>query len=461
MAGAVSNKHPDYIDRFDEWKEMRDAARGERAVKAEGELYLPMPDGFSLNPRSAAMYSAYQTRAQFSEILAPTIRGMVGVIHRTEAQIDMPAAMQGLWERATGDGLPLEALHRRITGELLLTGRYGLLAEASSKGSDLPWLAGYSAEALINWSEGRDFYVLDESGLIRDEFQWREQKRYRVLRLDGGRYIVSTYTGEEKDSEEIQPTARGGAVMTEIPFVVMGPRDLSVAPSEPPLIGVARAALAMYRLDADYRHQLYMSGQETLVVVNGPAPAAIGAGVVLTLESGADERGVERTPDAFYIGPEGTGIEAHRTAIQDERDNAASAGARLFDAEKKSAESGDALRIRYAAQTATLTSIAQASAQGLEKALRHIAVMIGVDPNTVVVRPNLSFIDATLSPTDAAALMALWQGGSISYQTFYEQLQKGEIASAERDHEAELKLIDAEQMGEDEDRQAALGSTPE
>ncbi|MCZ2501132.1 hypothetical protein GN316_31605, partial [Xylophilus sp. Kf1] len=82
------------------------------------------------------MFEAYQTRAQFSEILAPTIRGMIGVIHRTEAQIDMPPAMEGLWERATADGLPLEALHRRITAELLLTGRYGLLADAASEGSD-------------------------------------------------------------------------------------------------------------------------------------------------------------------------------------------------------------------------------------------------------------------------------------------------------------------------------------
>ncbi|MFC3628219.1 DUF4055 domain-containing protein [Paracoccus angustae] len=443
---------------MDEWAMLRACQRGEKAVKEAGEAYLPMPSGFRTQADAGRMmYSAYQMRAQFSEILAPTIRGMVGVIHRTEAQIDMPAAMQGLWERATGDGLPLEALHRRITGELLLTGRYGLLAEASSEGSDLPWLAGYSAEALINWSEGRDFYVLDESGLIRDEFQWREQKRYRVLQLDGGRYTVHTYTGEEKDSKEIQPTARGGAALTEIPFVVMGPRDLSVAPSEPPLIGVARAALALYRLDADYRHVLYMSGQETLFIFNGEAPEAVGAGVVVCLTASKEDH----APDAKYVGPSGQSIGDLRQAIQDERANAASAGARLFDAEKKSAESGDALRIRYAAQTATLTSIAQASAQGLEKALRHIAVMIGVDPNTVVVRPNLSFIDATLSPTDAAALMALWQGGSISYQTFYEQLQKGEIASAERDHEAELKLIDAEQMGEDEDRQAALGSTPE
>jgi hypothetical protein len=448
MTGTVDTKHPDYLDRVDEWALMRDCARGETAVKAAGERYLPMPSGFRVQEDGGAkMFEAYQTRAQFSEILAPTIRGMIGVIHRTEAQIDMPPAMQGLWERATADGLPLEALHRRITGELLLTGRYGLLADAASEGSDLPWLAGYTTEALINWSPSRDFFVLDESGLSRDGFSWKQHKAYRVLRLDEGRYSVERYDGEEQDGEPVQPTARGGAALTAIPLVVMGPQDLSVSPQEPPLIGVARAALAMYRLDADYRHQLYMTGQETLVIINGDAPAAVGAGVVISLTASREDH----APDAKYVGPSGTGIEAHRTAILDERDNAASAGARLFDSEKRSAESGDALRIRYAAQTATLTSVALTSAQGLEKALRHIAVMIGADPNQVVVKPNLSFVDAGMTPEQAEALMRVWQGGGISYETYYENLQRGEIASAERTAEEEFALIKPKGGGEDDD----------
>jgi hypothetical protein len=449
MSG-VDAKHPEYADHVSEWTLMRHTHRGEKAVKEAGEEYLPMPSGFRVQADSGrAMYGAYQKRAQFPEIVAPTIRGMIGVIHRTEAQIEMPDAMLGLWERATSDGLPLEALHRRITGELLLTGRYGLLVDAPSTGGDLPYLAGYSAEALINWSEDRDFFVLDESGWKRDEFAWSDQKGYRVLRLVDGRYEVETYSGTTRGADVLQPTARGGQSLDQIPFVVIGPRDLAVAPQEPPLIGVARAALALYRLDADYRHQLYMSGQETLVVINGDAPTAIGAGVVITLTSGQGEDGKEYTPDAKYVGPSGRGIEAHRTAIQDERENAVAAGARIFDSAKKAAESGEALRLRYAAQTATLTSIAQASAAGVEKALRFAAVMIGADPNAVVVKPSLEFLDASLDPSAAEALLRVWQGGAISFETLYENLQRGEIASAERSAEEELKLIDREDIERD------------
>lgn len=445
MTASVETKHPDYADRATEWKEMRDTARGARAVKGEGNAYLPMPSGFRAQAdHGIAMYGAYQTRAQFPEIVAPTIRGMIGVIHRTEAQIEMPDAMRGLWERATADGLALEAFHRRITGELLLTGRYGILADAASTGSVLPYLAGYSAEALINWSTDRDFYVLDESGLVRTGFEWRDQKRFRVLRLTDGRYEVERYEGAERAGETIQPSAQGNQRLSEIPFVVIGPNDLSVTPTEPPLIGVARAALALYRLDADYRHQLYQSGQETLVIINGDAPEAIGAGVVLTLQSGANDRGEERTPDAKYVGPSGTGIAAHRIAIQDERESAVSAGARLFDSSKKAAESGEALRLRYAAQTATLTSIAQASAQGLEKALRYVAVMMGQSPEAVVVKPNLDFLDTALDPQSAAALVSVWQSGAMSKRSLFENLQRGEIISAERDYDEEMALIETE-----------------
>ncbi|MDP9590592.1 UNVERIFIED_ORG: hypothetical protein J2W19_003156 [Shinella zoogloeoides] len=454
MTDAVDTKHPAYVERSEEWLIMRDTAGGEKQVKAASTTYLPQPSGFKAQADGGrALYEAYQKRAQFPEIVLPTIHGMVGVIHRTEAQIEMPEAMQPLWEKATKDGLPLEALHRRITAELLTTGRYALLADAATEGSDLPWIAGYTAEALINWADDRSLFVLDESGLKREGFRWEPEQRFRVLEMKDGTYTVQTYSGTERTpGDEVMPAGRGNAKLAEIPFVVIGARDLSLAPELPPLLGVGRSAVALYQLSADYRWQLFMTGQETLVVINGDAPSAVGAGAVIAIKQG-DNVG---TPDVKYVGPAGTGIAAHRVAIQDERQNAAQSGARLFNsAESKTAESGDALRIRFAAETATLTSIALASAQGLEKALRHVAVMIGQSPDAVTVKPNLSFVDATLTPEQAASLVSLWQNSAIAYETLYENLQRGEITSAERTFEDELKLIDEERFGSDDERRAA------
>lgn len=442
MAG-VDTKHPDYIDRAAEWQTMRNTARGAQEIAAQGELYLPMPSGFrSQSDGGAAMYGAYAKRAQFPDILAPTLRGMVGVIHRVEAQITGLEAgnpLAGLWETATPDGLTLEALHRRITSELLLMGRYALLADVP-QGGGAPYLAGYAAESLINWSVDRDFYVLDESCLVRTDFEWRQEQKYRVLRLDG-KYTAQRYNGTEP-GETVEPKAVKDASIATIPFTVMGPRDLAVTPDEPPLIGVARASLALYRLDADYRHQLYSTGQETWVTINAESPSFLGSGVTVSLKG---EPGLQ--PDAKYVGPSGTGIDAHRTAIQDERANAVAAGSALFDNEQGQGESGEARKLRLGAQRATLTSIALASAAGLEKALRFAAMFVGQDPNDIVVKPNLQFVDQVMNPLDAANLVKVWQAGAISKQTLYENLQRGEVASAERTFEEEEELIAKDQEG--------------
>ena len=70
----VSSTHPSYSDRIDEWRICRDAARGEKAVKGRGATYLPMPSGFKTQKDGgAAIYAVYQTRAQFPEIMNPTI----------------------------------------------------------------------------------------------------------------------------------------------------------------------------------------------------------------------------------------------------------------------------------------------------------------------------------------------------------------------------------------------------
>lgn len=450
----IDSAHPDYGDCADEWQIMRDTIAGARAVKDRGEVYLPMPSGFAAQPdKGTAMYAAYGTRAQFPELLSPAIGGMVGIIHQSEFQIAMPDSMEAIWERATRDGMSLEAFHRRVTRELLETGRYGILAEAPEQGG-MPYLAGYAAESIINWSAERDMFVLDESGKVRDGFEWKDQKKFRALLLVDGRYVQQVEIAGNMGAE-VQPQALGDRSLTEIPFVVIGARDVAVDPEKPPLIGSARRYLAAYRLDADYRHQLFNTGQETFVIINGDAPEAVGAGVVLVLKG--DE---QNKPDAKYVGPTGTGIAAHKIAIEDDLNAAAEAGARLFDGQDQAQESGEARKLRFGAETANLTSIAQASASGLEKALRYCAQMIGADPEEVVVKPPQNLLSSKMGAQDLAAVVAAWKEGAISYTTLYENLTRGQVASVERDAEAELALLDEEAVRAEDEMTAALLPPP-
>ena len=126
----------------------------------------------------------------FPEILAPSVSAMIGIIHGQEIKIEIPTAMEFLWENADGLGLPLEAFHRRITRELLVIGGYGVLADAPVSGGN-PFLAGFTRDSIINWDA--DWWVLDETGMRRDGFIWKQIEKYRVLGLGDGAYLQSVF----------------------------------------------------------------------------------------------------------------------------------------------------------------------------------------------------------------------------------------------------------------------------
>ena len=446
-----NQRHPDLTpDRQAEWDLCQRAYEGESSIKAEAEEYLPMPSGYAALPdRGREAYRAYQGRAQFPDIMAPSVGAMVGIVHGTEIQIEMPAALEYLHEDADGQGLTLVDLHRRITRGLLVTGRMGLLADAPETGGD-PFLALYAGRTIINWD--RDFFVLDETGYRREGFHWRLVEQYRVLQMVDGAYVQTLYRGNEVI--DLTPVGQGQRRLDRVPFSVATAKDMGPKIETPPLIGVARAALAMYQLSADYRHQLFMSGQETLVALNGPAPEVVGAGVVHEMLGDG-----EKQPDLKYVSPTCSGIDAHDRAIERNRDAAAQAGARLFDQGERAQESGEARALRYRSETANLQSVAQMSCGLLEKGLRNIALMKGLPEDQVTVNAPEDLLAGAMSATDAAALWQVCKDGGMSYETYYTLLQKGGLASPERAADDEYRLIERDQFGDDSGDAAETGPT--
>ena len=439
----VKQEHPDLTgDRKADWALMRATMSGQRAVKAAGETYLPKPSGFASMPDGGrqAYEKTYKFRAIVPEILAPSVAAMIGIIHAKETQIALPDAMKGLWENANGDGMPLEAFHRRITRHLLWLGRYGVLTSAPADGGE-PYLAGYAGDTIINWD--RNFFVLDETTMVRRGFEWELLPRFRVLELQEGRFVSTIHEGEDLSPAAVsQPEARGGQPLDRVPFTVGNARDVSASIETPPLIGVANAVINAYQLSADWRWQLYMSGQETLVAINGTAPSSVGAGVVHEM-IGTNEI----TPDLKYVSPSCSGIEAHDKAIEKQREAAVMAGARMFEQQDKTQESGEARRLRFASETANLMSVAQVSASLLETGLRNAGRMKGMSDEAVaeiVVTPPKDLLDSTMTAAEFAALFGVYADGGMSWESFHERGQAGGIFSAERDADQEYALIDGQ-----------------
>lgn len=433
---TIKNYHPAMTaTRRAEWQLMRDCMDGEATVKLRGETHLPMPSGFrTQDDGGKAMYEAYKSRAQFPALLAPSVGAMIGIIHGKEIKPEMPEAMNFLWENADGMGLPLEAFHRRITRELLVIGGYAVLADAPVNGGD-PYLAGYPRDLVINWDV--NWWILDETRMIRDGFVWKQLEQYRMLTIDGLSYAPFVFNGDTDNGEEVIVRGRGGKALPRIPFAVANAMDLSPAIEAPPLIGVANAAKAIYQLSADYRHQLYMSGQETLVAIDGPAPNAVGAGVVHEMRGA-----VGQTPDLKYVSPTCSGIEAHKVAMADNREAAVMAGARLFEQTAAGAESGEAKALRYASETASLVSIAQSSCMLLEQSLKNVAMIMGIAEDEISVPAPTDLMDRTLSPQDFAALFGVYRDGGMSWETFFTKGQQGGIFSPEDTPDGEAARLD-------------------
>mgnify|MGYP006403164061 FL=1 len=271
--------------------------------------------------------------------------------------------------------------------------------------------------------------VLDESGYEMDEnLVWSLKNKYRILGLtdDTGKIQRNGYYGTAllQDNQEVsgavltQPNFMGNTLQ-EIPFVFINSKDLSPSPDAPPLDGLAKLCLAIYRGEADYRQNLFMQGQDTLVRIGAQADedetVRTGAGARIDVPIGGD---------AKYIGVSSNGLPEQRQALENDYSRAIRKSGQLLDATSRAKESGDALRIRVAAQTATLPQIAKTGAAGLERVLKALARWYGANEDKVSVTPNLNFTEADLNGQTLVQIMqAKGLSAPISEESIHEWMQ--------------------------------------
>ena len=353
---------------------------------------------------------------------------MVGVLHHKPPTIELPSALEPIRETATPLGESLELVLRRINEQQLVTGRIGLLLDLPDEATMTtvtPYIVTYAAEKVFNWDSGNaqsenvTLVVLDESDNIRGaNNDWTFVERQRVLLLENGIYeVILAVEGSDAPSiETVTPSIRGNTLDT-IPFVFVNSSDISTFPDKPPLLGLAAIAMVIYRGEADYRLTLFTQGQNTLVVIGSADGTSfrVGADSSITLPIGGD---------AKYIGVSGDGLPEMRSALENDRNRAAQAGGQMLDSVSRERESGEALKVRVAARTASLNQVAMAGAFGLEQILKIAARWIGANEDEVIVTPNLDFVDDTLGGKTLVEYMtAKSLGAPFSMESIHELMQ--------------------------------------
>ena len=481
---SIDSTNPAYAEFLEDWVQMRDTYGGERIVKRSGTKYLPATQGMIADGMTYATqpgyqaYDAYRARARFPDVTKDAVEALIGIMHRKPPQIELPERMEFLRENATVQNESLVMLLRRINEEQLVSGRLGLLGDVADTGArrDEPYISIYQAESVINWDEGRsdgieiqnlNLVVLDETEDERvSGFEWERQQKYRVLVLapdespeslveieragaqsggDGDAPVVNLPSGmgiyrmgvfrdnatSFDPSSMLTPRIRGAALEGSVPFVFINAKDVTAQPDLPPLLGLSNLALGIYRGEADYRQSLFMQGQDTLVVIGGEEDRAyrIGAGASIS---------VPVAGDAKFIGVDSAGLSEQRLALENDYRRAGQRGGELLDMLGSGTASGEALRIRVAARTATVTQLALAGAFGLQAMLRILARWMRLDPEAVLVTPNLDFADDRMASSELVqAMTAKTLGAPWSLRSIHVNMQERGLTDMSYEDELE------------------------
>lgn len=451
---SVRNIHPLYAEMLHYWTKCRDAYKGQDHIKKQRTRYLPATSGMILDGQGTVgtpgenAYLAYLERAYCPETYEEAVANAVGVMHRKSAEIQLPAGLKSLMDKATLEGESLHLFLRRINAEQLISGRLGILGDIrkDDDGKPFPIILLYKEKAIRNWddryknTESSDarFVILDESSHeATADLSWEIKEKFRVVALtneqDGiidqgeqtGIYKTKVLgTNDGILTGQWETPSLQGVELKQIPFSFINAADISSNPGLPPLKGLANIIFAIYRAEADYRQNLFMQGQDTLVRIGATDTED-------AVRTGAGARiDVPMKGDAKYIGVTSNGLSEQRTSRDKDYERAEQKAGQLLNQQVGAEESAEALRVRIAARSASLPDIAKAGAKGLEKVLKALAVWFGENPDEVVVKPNLEFANPDQNGRTLTEIaLARVQGAPISEYSYHEWIRDNKFSN--------------------------------
>ena len=427
----VDTTHQEYKNRASQWKRCRDVDIGSDAVKAAGVDYLPKLSGQNFDE-----YAAYLSRAYLFEVYHRTVKGMAGTIAHKPAHIGYPniAAIDDFLQNVNGYYLAAGAFAQNVLEEILTVGRCGLYVTLSDEPTNTPTprIIQIPTEQIINWRMYDDYleYVVFSESIpdySTDKYNPEYIDQWRELSIDNGVFTVRIWRRAESPQtdndfvvvDEIIPQVRGQR-LDYIPFCFVNPSNLSPETQKPPLLALAEANLNHYRRSADYEHGLHWCGIPTPVVSGFPADAV--------LRIGGNTAWVSEEPSARaeMLEFSGQGLNPQRDALRDREMNMAYLGARLLAKETAGVEAAETHRIRNQAEQTVLATMAKTVSQGITKALQTALIFAGL-PEQITLDLNTDLSTARMNPQELLALVQAWQGGAITYETMYYNLQQGEL----------------------------------
>jgi hypothetical protein len=465
--------HEQYSDCADKWLRARDVIDGEDTVKTAGVRYLPQ-----LPEQSANEYEAYKHRAKYLNATGRTLDGLQGMVFRKEPVIKIPeenkplnVEMAKLVEDADLKSCTLSDYARNAVREVLSVSRAGTFIDWNEIEAR-SYLSFYKAEDVWDWHAdrigGKMMLVMvalheciermaPDDGAKLDPGEIRAMKRDKidnllVCRLDVSlpvpQFTIDRYELREVNKKKewvlISTTipTRRKVPLPFIPFVFHSPDGSSPGCCKLPLEDLISVNLHHYRLSADYNHGLHFTALPTAWVAGFDAK--------MELRIGSSRAWVSDNVQAKagFLEYTGQGLGAIKDAIDDDKKDMATLGARLLEEQKREAETAETLKLRQAGESSVLSNIAKSVGASITAAMKicywwmsNVPTPEEVENDQASIELNTDYVEARMAAADINALVASWISGAVSHETLLYNFRRGELMPKNRTDEEEMNLI--------------------
>lgn len=466
----VDSLHKEYEANSADWKKCRDVAFGRRRVHAAAETYLPKLS-HSDKTVEKANYDAYMMRAGFYNATGRTLEGLSGMVFRKDPIIEQSGNFEAIINDLTLGDDSLRSVAECSVDEVLEVGRFGILVDypqgdgqpMTRAQSELlnkrPHASLYPTESILDWRFERinnqlrlSFVKLKETVEVdgKDEFTLDEIDQIRVLDFDEGGYRQRLFRKEGGDyqqyGDDILPIMNNKR-LDFIPFEILTPNSNPKKVSKPPILDLVEVNLGHYRNTADLEHGAHWTAIPTPTFsgmsVNDldkdnegePIPIPLGSGEAVLIP---DPQG-----KASYLEFTGAGLKVLMEMTDRKKEEMATLGARMIAGDKREAETAETHNIKRQGENASLTAIAKSVSESLTRVLEWMRDWSGLS-GEVSIELNTDFMPVSMPPQMLKELVASLQSGTISGETFWWNLQRGEIAPADTTWQDELEKMEAD-----------------
>ncbi len=428
----VTNTHPSYDLLLPEWQKAKAFYDSERAVKA-GTIRYVTP----LGGQTDEQYAAYLSRGPLSMFFKKTVNTYVGLTTRKPYYLDDGEQMKEYLETASANGMSFGHYLRSLLVMFYKTGRGATLLDLPEGPTTAqPSLLLYDEESITNWDVGMvdgkerlNAIMLMEDDTKGDYLDSETTTIYRELILVDGVYTQRLYDDKSNLLSEVVPVINN-STLDYIPIVVHG--GIGVKPVF--LCEVLDQNVHHFQTATDQMHGLHFQGLINAYITGADkeeAPTTIGPEVIWCFEDPATSVGI--------LESHGNGLDAvaDKLKVFEETISTVSISTALSNAGSVTATQAS---IDFSNNSASLTGVVNTLSAEVSVILQIAADWLNISVGAFSF--STDFVSQRLSAQDLTAVVQAYMSGAISWDTFWSNLQAGEIGDPNREPEEEFAMIE-------------------